>query len=113
MLTVSQAALIQGFPDNWKFQGGKTARYRQVGNAFPPPVAEAVGRAIAEALGRTGPLTSGPVLDDDRYEDIDAQELLPISADGSVGIKGAATEIVMIPAPGVAEPAEKTLTLAD
>lgn len=50
MLTVEQAALIQGFPEEWKFHGRKTARYRQVGNAFPPPVAEAVGRAIASVL---------------------------------------------------------------
>lgn len=50
MLTVEQAAIIQGFPRDWKFQGKKTARYRQVGNAFPPPVAEAVGRAIAAVL---------------------------------------------------------------
>ncbi|MFB8104574.1 DNA cytosine methyltransferase [Streptomyces sp. NPDC056007] len=50
MLTVDQAAVIQGFPDNWKFTGGKTAQYRQVGNAFPPPVAHAVGKAIADVL---------------------------------------------------------------
>lgn len=50
MLTVEQAAIIQGFPEGWDFQGKKTARYRQVGNAFPPPVAEAVGRAIAAVL---------------------------------------------------------------
>ncbi|MFD5720436.1 DNA cytosine methyltransferase [Streptomyces sp. NPDC127036] len=50
MLTVEQAAMIQGFPRDWLFQGKKTARYRQVGNAFPPPVAEAVGRAIAAVL---------------------------------------------------------------
>lgn len=50
MLTVEQAAIIQGFPREWDFRGGKTARYRQVGNAFPPPVAEAVGRAIAAVL---------------------------------------------------------------
>ncbi|MFF4157128.1 DNA cytosine methyltransferase [Streptomyces sp. NPDC001678] len=50
MLTVEQAAIIQGFPREWKFTGGKTARYRQVGNAFPPPVAEAVGRSIAAVL---------------------------------------------------------------
>lgn len=50
MLTVEQAAIIQGFPSYWKFSGEKTAQYRQVGNAFPPPVAEAVGSAIAEVL---------------------------------------------------------------
>ncbi|MEU5363097.1 DNA (cytosine-5-)-methyltransferase [Streptomyces sp. NPDC005925] len=50
MLTVQQTAMIQGFPPDWDFQGKKTARYRQVGNAFPPPVAEAVGRAIAAVL---------------------------------------------------------------
>ncbi|AFU04324.1 DNA cytosine methyltransferase [Nocardia brasiliensis] len=50
MLTVKQAAIIQGFPDEWEFSGGKTAQYRQVGNAFPPPVAKAVGKSILEVL---------------------------------------------------------------
>jgi DNA (cytosine-5)-methyltransferase 1 len=50
MLTVQQAAIIQGFPPEWQFTGGKTAQYRQVGNAFPPPVARAVGESIAETL---------------------------------------------------------------
>ncbi|WP_329198286.1 DNA cytosine methyltransferase [Streptomyces sp. NBC_01435] len=50
MLTVEQASIIQGFPADWKFTGGKTAQYRQVGNAFPPPVAKAVGQAIADVL---------------------------------------------------------------
>jgi DNA (cytosine-5)-methyltransferase 1 len=45
-LTVRMVARIQGFPDDWHFTGRKTAAYRQVGNAFPPPVAEAVGRSI-------------------------------------------------------------------
>ncbi len=49
-LTVRMAARIQGFPDAWQFAGKKTASYRQVGNAFPPPVAEAVGKSIAKAL---------------------------------------------------------------
>lgn len=49
-LTVTQAALIQGFPEDWKFSGRKTAAYRQVGNAFPPPVAQAVGEQIYAAL---------------------------------------------------------------
>jgi DNA (cytosine-5)-methyltransferase 1 len=51
VLTVRMAAILQGFPPDWPFSGGKTAQYRQVGNAFPPPVAEAVGRKIAAALG--------------------------------------------------------------
>ena len=49
-LTVRMAARIQGFPDHWQFSGKKTAAYRQIGNAFPPPVACAVGMQIQAAL---------------------------------------------------------------
>ncbi len=49
-LTVRMVARLQGFPDQWHFAGRKTAAYRQVGNAFPPPVARALGEAIATAL---------------------------------------------------------------
>lgn len=42
--------MIQGFPKEWKFSGRKTAAYRQVGNAFPPPVAQAVGDQIYAAF---------------------------------------------------------------
>jgi DNA (cytosine-5)-methyltransferase 1 len=51
-LTVRMAARIQGFPDDWEFSGKKTVAYRQVGNAFPPPVAKAVGRRIVAAFRR-------------------------------------------------------------
>jgi DNA (cytosine-5)-methyltransferase 1 len=49
-LTVPMVARLQGFPDSWQFSGKKTHAYRQVGNAFPPPVAQAVGRQIKRAL---------------------------------------------------------------
>ena len=49
-LTVRMVARIQGFPDEWGIWGRKTAAYRQVGNAFPPPVARAVAEKIRMAL---------------------------------------------------------------
>ncbi|MEV6959720.1 DUF6339 family protein [Streptomyces sp. NPDC051207] len=49
-LTVEQAAAIQAFPSDWQFAGGKTSKYRQVGHAMPPPLATAVGEALATAL---------------------------------------------------------------
>jgi DNA (cytosine-5)-methyltransferase 1 len=49
-LTVRMVARLQGFPDGWQFHGGKTVSYRQVGNAFPPPVAKAVADRIRIAL---------------------------------------------------------------
>jgi len=49
-LTVPMAALIQGFPKDWRFSGRKTAAYRQVGNAFPPPVARAVASELYRAI---------------------------------------------------------------
>ena len=49
-LTVPMVARLQGFPDEWQFAGKKTNAYRQVGNAFPPPVAFAVAAKIVDAL---------------------------------------------------------------
>lgn len=51
-LTVRMAARIQGFDDAWAFHGRKTAAYRQVGNAFPPPVARAVASKLKVAIQR-------------------------------------------------------------
>ncbi len=50
-LTLEMVSALQGFSPDWLFHGRKTAAYRQIGNAFPPPMAEAVGRSIALAIG--------------------------------------------------------------
>lgn len=49
-LTPRMIARIQGFPDEWSFGNRKTAACRMIGNAFPPPVAYAVGIKIKEVL---------------------------------------------------------------
>lgn len=49
-LTPRMIARIQGFPDEWDFGSKKTAACRMIGNAFPPPVACAVGREIRKVL---------------------------------------------------------------
>ncbi|MFD7959622.1 DNA cytosine methyltransferase [Streptomyces zaomyceticus] len=49
-ITVDQAALLQSFPPEWHITGRKTARYRQIGHATPPPVGRALGAAVATAL---------------------------------------------------------------
>ncbi|HEY2549280.1 MAG TPA: DNA cytosine methyltransferase [Streptosporangiaceae bacterium] len=53
-LTLPMTAVLQGFPPDWRFCGRKTAGYRQIGNAFPPPVARAVGASIRAALQAAG-----------------------------------------------------------
>lgn len=49
-LTPRMIARIQGFPDSWSFGKKKTAACRMIGNAFPPPVACAVGKEIRKVL---------------------------------------------------------------
>lgn len=51
-LTVEQLAALQSFPPGFAFAGTKTQQHRQVGNAVPPPLAEAVGRAVLTALAK-------------------------------------------------------------
>ena len=50
--------VIQGFPQDWMWAGGKTAQWRQVGNAFPPPVAKAIGIQIKQALYKRKPVSA-------------------------------------------------------
>jgi site-specific DNA-cytosine methylase len=51
---LAELALLQGLPAGMTFAGDATAQHRQMGNAFPPQVAQAVGQAIARVLARSG-----------------------------------------------------------
>ncbi|MCD0443963.1 DNA cytosine methyltransferase [Glycomyces sp. A-F 0318] len=57
-LTNAMVARIQGWTgpefSGWRFHGRKTSVYRQIGNAFPPPVAKDLGAVIRKALLKTG-----------------------------------------------------------
>ena len=48
--TLRMGARLQGFPDDWAFQGAALEQRRQIANALPPIMARAVGLAIYSAL---------------------------------------------------------------
>ena len=52
-LSIKEYARIQQFPDDWKFTGTISAKYRQIGNAVPIGLAEAIGRAIISVANKT------------------------------------------------------------
>ena len=62
--------MFRAFPDDFRFAGTQTHRYRQIGNAVPVLLAEAIGRAVLEALARPLPSAS-----DDRDDEFRARLL--------------------------------------
>lgn len=59
-LTVREAARIQTFPDHYRFAGTPTAAFRQIGNAVPPMLGEALGRSVLTSLEHATPSGLGP-----------------------------------------------------
>ena len=52
-LSIREYARIQQFPDDWIFMGTNAAKYRQIGNAVPVGLAEALGKAVLSVADQT------------------------------------------------------------
>ena len=55
-LSTREGARLQGFPDDYKFVGGKQSKNLQIGNAVPPILGEAIARVVKKALEGSGSL---------------------------------------------------------
>lgn len=63
-ITVQEAAALQSFPPEWRFVGPQVAQYRQIGNAVPPMLAQAVAEMVRRCLSEPG------LTQDDRSQEL-------------------------------------------
>lgn len=52
-ITVAESAMLQSFPQTYRFSGSRSSQYRQVGNAVPPELAKAVAKQIMKCLAES------------------------------------------------------------
>jgi DNA (cytosine-5)-methyltransferase 1 len=60
-LTLREGARLQGFPDSFRFYGNRGDVRLQIGNAVPPPLAKAVGEAVARVLANDARVPARPL----------------------------------------------------
>lgn len=58
--TVREYARIQTFPDDWDFKGSQSSQYKQIGNAVPVNLAEAIGQSIIRSLNAHKKVAKAP-----------------------------------------------------
>lgn len=58
-LTWRECAALQGFAHDWAFEGGRTSRYRQIGNAVQGDIGTSIARELARALAK--PVLQRPI----------------------------------------------------
>ena len=63
-LTVREYARIQTFPDDWTFFGSTMSQYRQIGNAVPVNLAEALGRSLVMLLNNLELAQAAPCVEE-------------------------------------------------
>lgn len=64
-LSIREAARVQTFPDEFRFAGTQTHRYRQIGNAVPVLLGEAIGGAVLDGLAQ--PRRQRPIADTEQF----------------------------------------------
>ena len=66
-LTVREYARIQTFPDDWKFCGSLSAKYKQIGNAVPVNLAWAIGRAVMRLFNQIDEVMFQSIIDEPTF----------------------------------------------